>query len=114
MFVFGSLSLLLFSAVTAVAATNTVPTTSADQKSMGIGINEIKPPACGGISVTTLVTGAGTITGTEANDLILAGSAADTIDGLGGDDCIVAGGEFDTCTGGAGTDVFVDCESETP
>lgn len=111
---FGAASLILFSVVTAIAATNTVPETNLDHQSANIELNDIKPPACGGIFVTNLVTGGGTVTGTEGNDLILASSAADTIDGLGGDDCIVGGGDSDTCTGGAGSDVFVTCETEIP
>jgi Ca2+-binding RTX toxin-like protein len=112
--VFGAASLILASMITAVAATNTVPPTNADQQSMSIGLNDIKPPACGGIDATNLVIGTGTFTGTEANDLILASSTADVIDGLGGDDCIVGGGDSDTCTGGAGDDVFINCETEIP
>lgn len=110
----GAALLVLFGVVTAVAATNTVPDTRLDYDSNSLGLNDLKPPACAGVGVTNLVTGGGTVTGTEGNDLILASSAADTIDGLGGDDCIVGGGDSDTCTGGAGSDVFVTCETEIP
>ena len=108
------ISLFLFSVVAAVAATNTVPATSLDHMSISIGINDIAPTACGSIFVTNLVTGSGTIIGTEANDLILASFAADAIDGLGGDDCIIGGGDSDTCAGGAGSDIFINCETEIP
>ena len=118
----GALTLVLFSAVTAIAATNTVPATRSDRKSAAIGINDIKPAACAGISLTNLITGAGTITGTDGNDLILAGAGADNIDGLGGNDCILGGGGDDSltggdggdiCLGGPGTDTFTTCEGET-
>jgi Ca2+-binding RTX toxin-like protein len=107
------------SAVTAIAATNTVPTTRADESSAGIGINSLKPAACTGLSLSGTVSGSGTITGSAGNDLILGSSGADTIDGLGGNDCIVGGGGDDLITGGEGTDIclgglgsntFMDCE----
>ena len=118
---FGSLTLILFSVVTAVAATNTIPATSLDHKFVSIGLNDIKPPACAGISISNLVTGAGIITGTIGNDLILASSGVDTIDGLDGNDCIlggngddiIVGGEGnDFCLGNAGTETFTTCEGE--
>lgn len=52
----------------------------------------------------TVRTGAGTITGTEGNDLIIGSDGADTIDGLGGDDVICGRGGDDTIRGGAGND----------
>jgi Ca2+-binding RTX toxin-like protein len=117
----GLIALVLFSSVTALAATNTVPVSRADDLSVIIGLNDKKPPACEGWFLTSLVTGNGTITGTSGNDLIIGGSAADTIDGLGGDDCIVAGdgddnitgGDgSDVCLGGPGNDTLVTCEGE--
>lgn len=107
--------------VTAIAATNTVPPTRLGIKVLPIGFNDIKPSACAGIYVTTLVTGAGTIHGTEGNDLILGSSGADAIDGLGGSDCILGGGGGDSvdggdgndiCLGGPGEDTFLNCEGE--
>lgn len=118
---FFTLALILFSVVTAIAATNTVPSTRLDHHSAPIGLNDLSPSNCAGIFVTNLVTGSGTITGTGGNDLILASSAADTIDGLGGDDCIVGGGgdDFitgndgaDICIGGPDNDTFATCEGE--
>jgi len=114
-------ALILFSVGTAVAATNTVPATRADVETRSIGINDYKPSSCSGLALTALVTGAGTITGTEGNDLILGSSGADIIDGLGGSDCIAGGGGDDTitggdgsdiCLGGPGTDAFTVCEGE--
>lgn len=115
------IGLVWVSAVTAIAATNTVPETKADRSSAGIGVNQLKPPACRGLFLSGIVSGSGEITGTEGNDLILGGPGPDTIDGLGGNDCIlggggddiIAGGEgTDVCLGGPGSDTFIDCESE--
>lgn len=118
----GMFLLVWISAVTAIAATNTVPSTRADKSSTGIGANTLKPAACAGLYLSGTVSGAGTITGTAGNDLILGSSGADTIDGLGGNDCILGGGGDDVITGGEGTDIclggtgsntFTDCEGES-
>ena len=117
----GLFALIWISAVTAIAATNTVPSSRADASSAGIGTNQLKPSACAGLFLSGRVSGSGTITGTAGNDLILGGPGADTIDGLGGNDCILGGGGDDTITGGDGTDIclggagnntFIACESE--
>lgn len=117
----GLVALILFSSVTAVAATNTVPVTWLDSATSSVGINDLKPSACAGLFLTNLVSGAGTFTGTSGNDLILGSSGVDAIDGLGGDDCILGGGGDDQisggdgndiCLGGPGTDVFTTCEGE--
>ena len=69
--------------------------------------------------LTNLVSGSGTLTGTESNDLILGSSDADVIDGLGDSNCIVGGGgnysingnnRTDVCLGGSGSNVFISCE----
>ena len=118
---FGLIAFIIISSVTAVAATNTVPATRATDQTLSVGINDLKPPACEGWFLTNLVTGTGTLTGTEGNDLILGSSSADTIDGLGGDDCILGGAGddlitgsdgTDVCIGGPGTDTFTTCETE--
>lgn len=118
---FGLIALILFSAVTAVAATNTIPPTRVIDQTLLVGINDLKPSACAGWYLSNLVLGTGTLTGSTGNDLILASSAADTIDGLGGDDCILGGGGDDLITGGDGNDVclggpdadtFTTCEGE--
>jgi len=111
--IFCLITMILLSAVTAIAATNTVPSTRLTAYGNSIGINDIKPSACASIFLTIRVSGSGLINGTEGNDLILGSSGADTIDGLGGDDCILGGGGTDSCIGGIGTDMFVSCESET-
>lgn len=119
---FGALTLILFSVVTAVAATNTVPATRLDDRTSFINANNVKPSACAGISVTNSVSGTGVITGTAGNDLIIASTGMDVIDGSGGNDCIVGGGGDDminggdgndVCLGGPGTDVFATCEGES-
>lgn len=118
---FGLITLILVSSVTAVAATNTVPATRVTDQIRSVGVNDLKPSACAALSLTNLVTGTGSLTGTAGNDLILASSSADTIDGLGGDDCILGGGGddlitggpgTDVCIGGPGTDIFATCETE--
>lgn len=117
----GLVALIIFSSLTAVAATNTIPPTSIDHETIPFDINHLKPSSCAGIVVTNLVTGSGTLTGTEGNDLILASSSADVIDGLGGSDCILGGGGDDSinggdgndvCIGGGGADTFAACEVE--
>jgi len=102
--IFGLGVLILLSARLAVAAANTVPATRADYKVLLITVNDLKPAACAGISLTNLIIGSGTVTGTNGNDLILGSSGVDVIDGLGGNDCILGGGGDDTLTGGDGTD----------
>ena len=111
--IFCLITMILLSVVTAIAATNTVPSTRLTAYGNSIGINDIKPSACATIFLTNRLSGSGLLTGTEGNDLILGSSGADTIDGLGGDDCILGGGGIDSCIGGIGTDMFVSCESET-
>jgi Ca2+-binding RTX toxin-like protein len=113
--------LILVSAVTAIAATNTVPSTRVINRDAYISINDLKPAACASMDLTNIVSGAGTLTGTAGNDLILGSSGADVIDGLGGNDCIISGGGDDSlngndgndvCLSGAGNDVFISCEVE--
>ena len=120
--IFAALAILLLtSVVTAVAATNTVPSTRVTNQSSSIGANSLKPSACAGIVLTTLVIGSGNITGSNGNDLILGGPGMDTINGLDGNDCILGGGGIDTitggngndvCIGGPGVDVFLTCETQ--
>ena len=66
---FGLVALIVISSVTAFAATNTVPATNVTHQTIPVGINDLKPSTCAGWSLANLVTGAGTITGTEGNDL---------------------------------------------
>lgn len=120
-FIFGLVALVIMASLTAIAATNTIPPSRVTSQTIAFNINYLKPSACSGIVVANLVTGAGVITGTEGNDLILASAGDDIIDGLGGNDCILGGAGNDTinggdgndvCIGGAGADTFTDCETE--
>jgi Ca2+-binding RTX toxin-like protein len=139
--VVGVLALALLTIFSAVAASNTVPTTRADKNSIGINADTVKPPECNGITLTNIVdVGAGE-SGTAANDLILGTDKADAeIRGGDGDDCILGGkgnerqkigkdwypglygedgddvliggpGNKDHCDGGAGTDLYFTCET---
>lgn len=114
-------ALIILSSFTAIAATNTIPPTQVEDTSITFQIAHLRPSACAGLSLANLITGSGTLTGTEGNDLILGSTGADVIDGLGGNDCILGGGGADTITGGDGSDVclggadadaFTTCESE--
>ena len=118
---FTLVALIVLTSLTAIAATNTIPSTRVVDQPISFNLNHLKPSACGGITVTNLVTGSGTLTGTPGNDLILAGSGADMIDGLGGDDCILGGGGddlidggdgSDVCIGGPDSDTLIHCETE--
>ena len=119
---FGLIALILVSVITAFAAGIDIDPTNAGVESISVEAEDIKPSACSALYLTQIVRGAGTITGTEGNDLILGSSSADTIDGLGGDDCILGGSGSDLITGNDGTDVciggpeadtFVTCETQT-
>lgn len=115
----GLVALLVISSMTAIAATNTVPSTRLASQTIAFNINHLKPSACAGITVTSLITGSGAFDGSGGADLLLGSPAPDTIRGLGGRDCILGGGGDDTlnggggddvCIGGPGTDTFTSCE----
>ena len=107
-------ALALASLMSAMAATTLVPVTGLDVISNAIAPDDLRPSACTA-HVSNLIVATGAISGTAANDLILAGPGADTISGEGGDDCILGGGGADvlfgdsgtdTCIGGAGADIL--------
>ena len=108
------------SAGTALSAGNTIPGTLASKSTpVAITANTLKPSACSGITLTTIVQG---VTGSSANELVLATSAADIISAGSGNDCILAGGGNDSVNcglgtdvalGGPGTDTFTNCETQT-
>jgi Ca2+-binding RTX toxin-like protein len=117
--IIGTISLLIISVISAFAAGLSVPASNVDDESFPVTAEDIKPAACNALSLTEIVSGSGTITGTTGNDLIIGSAGADTIDGLGGDDCIVAGNGDDSilgsdgsdvCLGGLGSDTL-DCET---
>lgn len=113
---------LVAAATSGLLASNSMPATKLGQTGTSVTADGLKPSACSSISVTNIVRGSTTITGTSGNDLILGSSGADVIDGGNGDDCIIGGAGLDTITGGAGTDVcighagvtFSSCETTVP
>lgn len=74
------------------AANSTVAGSRASAVYFAATLNDVKPPQCAGITVTNLVVGSGTFSGTAANDLILGSLGAETIAGGDGSDCILGGG----------------------
>jgi Ca2+-binding RTX toxin-like protein len=87
--------------VTGFTATNTVALTHAASTDQTLAISQAVPAQCAGLTLTNLVIASSTsttVTGTNANDLILgrSGTGSRTISGGGGTDCLVGGG-------GAGT-----------
>jgi Ca2+-binding RTX toxin-like protein len=118
---FGLIALIVASVATAFAAGLSTPPSNVDKKSVSVDVNDLKPSACDGLSLTQIISGSGTLTGTSGNDLIIGSSGNDTIDGLGGNDCILGGGGDDSltgndgndvCLGGPGNDNFINCEVE--
>jgi Ca2+-binding RTX toxin-like protein len=108
-------TLLLASTQTVLSATNGVPASKATTSVRPIGANDLKPPQCASLTLTTLVIGP---TGTNGADLQLGTPAADNMNGKNGADCIIGGGGDDTinggggadiCIGGPGTDTFTNC-----
>jgi hypothetical protein len=118
--VFGLLTLIVISIVSAFAAGVTVPPSNVDMVTISVTLDDIEPFECHGITLTQIISGSGILTGTDGNDLILGSSGADIIDGRGGNDCILGGGDdaltggdgSDICVGGPGTDTFNTCEGE--
>lgn len=91
--------------ISALAATNTVPGSFAEQDVTAISVDAKKPkPDCNGITLTVLVTG---VNGGNANELIVGTGAVESFRGFNGDDCIVGGGGNDTLRGDGGTDVCI-------
>ena len=99
--------LIGISVASAFTAANTVPASRAGNPTESATAQKLKPSACSGITLTTIVTGSGTFSGTAGNDLILGSSAVDTITGGNGNDCILGGNGNDSLDGGGGTDVCI-------
>jgi hypothetical protein len=93
--------------VSALAATNAVPASNAEEDVSPITVDGKKPiPTCNGVTVTVLITGGGS--GGNGNDLVLGTAAANNpLRGNGGNDCIHGGGGDDALRGDAGTDVCI-------
>jgi len=107
--------------VSAFTAASAVPSTRAGEASETVTVSQLRPSACSAVVVTSLVTGSGTFSGTNSNELMLGSAAADNMSASGGNDCLVAGASNDTLNGGQGTDVclgqggtdtFTACETQ--
>ena len=101
------LALIVVTIFDALAATNLVGSTAADDLTTPITPNSLKPPECAALALTSLAVGSGTFTGHGGNTLILGSGGADTIKGQGGNDCIIGGGGDDNLQGQAGSDVLI-------
>ena len=101
------LGILIAGSMAAYAAANTVPDTRLDLDTISITANDLKPSECASLNLTNIVSGSGTLNGTNANDLILASAGADTLGGGAAADCLVAGSGNDVLNGGAGADVLL-------
>ena len=102
--VVGVIGLLLICVAVVATAANTVPASNLGSSSTAITANTLKPAACNGITLTSVIIGNN---GDAANNLLLGSAAANTMNGAGGNDCILGGGGNDTIAGGAGTDVCI-------
>ena len=94
--------LIIFVVMTGFSATasNTVPISFLDEDQQAITPNDLKPNACNGINVSSIISpNQGFIFGGGASELILGTETDNAIFPFGGDDCIV---------GGSGNDVIYD------
>lgn len=94
------LALLAF----AFSASNNVPVSHAGQSARSIGAQDIAPPQCAGMGLTTVVTNGA---GSAGNDLVLGTAVGETLNGNNGNDCLVGGGGDDFLKAGGGTDVCI-------
>ena len=67
---------------------------------------ELAPPGCGGMTLTSLASGSGSVSAPTSAPTLLIGNGLSWLYGGGGNDCLVGG--F-VCIGGAGVDRYVDC-----
>jgi Ca2+-binding RTX toxin-like protein len=114
-------ALLVALLVFAFSAANTVPASHAGRSQQAIAVQDIAPPQCAGMGLTTLITNGN---GGAGNDLVLGTAAGETLNGNNGDDCLVGGGGDDFLKAGSGTDVclgggganekFSQCETTYP
>lgn len=109
--------MMLLNAIFAFTASNTISESGMDDESHSVTANQLKPSACDGLNLGTIITDGN---GTTGNDLVLGTAGANTLNGSDGDDCLVAGDGDDTldgglgadiCIGGAGVDNFSNCET---
>jgi Ca2+-binding RTX toxin-like protein len=101
------LALIVVNIFDALAATNLVGSTGADDLRVVINANALKPPECAALNLSIVVVGSGTFSGGGTNGLILGSAGADTISGQGGNDCMIGGGGNDNLRGGSGPDVLI-------
>jgi Ca2+-binding RTX toxin-like protein len=103
------MSLAALSAVTALAAANTVPATRIGQSDHAVTLQQLAPPECAAIAagLTSLIVGSGAFDGDNGNNLILGSAGNDLIRALQGNDCVVGGGGNDDLRGNQGNDVLV-------
>ncbi len=97
--------LVFASLLSALTASNSIPSSRAGNPSDPVTAEKLKPSQCDALVLSATVTGSGTFTATGANELVLASANADRPDARGGNDCILGGAGNDDLTGGAGTDV---------
>lgn len=112
---------LLLSTVMSLTSANTVPVSKASDSSRAATANDLKPVECAGVTLSAIVSGSGSISGTNAAELITASSGADSIQAKVGNDCLLGGGGDDSldggpgndvCIGGAGANTFTSCETQ--
>lgn len=101
----GLLVLIVVSATLALAATNTVPETGADETILPITANDLKPPECAGLNLVDVRLGGSS--GGNTNSLILGTAGNDNIRGRGGSDCILGGSGNDTLDGDQSNDIIL-------
>jgi Ca2+-binding RTX toxin-like protein len=112
---------LTLSVVVAATASTAVPSSKAGTASQTRTVAQLTPSQCTSVP-TNLVTGAGTVAGGLAADLVLGSPGIDSLTGQASNDCLVAGGGndnlrgdggTDVCIGGPGTDIFHNsCETQ--
>lgn len=82
--------------------------------------NDVKPAACAGINIVTVVVGTNgpggrdLVLGTAAGTTVRGRASADCVLGGGGDDTVNGDGGNDVCIGGPGSDTFLNCETQIP
>ena len=111
----GTVALILLSTISALAATNTVEESGLSNSTHQATAEELKPPACNGITLNNIVVGSGTFADSSGNSSLILGSPGnDRISGNDGNDCILGGGGnesvfifFPCIDGGSGNDVLL-------
>jgi len=102
-----------------LTAANVVVTSKADDGSTSVTANQLKPAACAGLNLVSVLIG---VDGDAQANLVLGLPVGETRRGAGGNDCVLGGGGndalqggtgVDVCIGGPGTDTFnANCETQ--